>query len=259
MICLIWSEKCVILHFFFDQVMTKPDGGYLTDGLKGILDPSRRQFDLPEIMTAWDDMCFCRASYYRRSVSEDILSPRAKGYYEPMEGDKIASSVATSHEYFNNRMMGITMQGDLYMNATSWRTAYNPSTAADILLHIKDNSGAIWGPAHEYGHINQYPMKFAGTTEISNNVFSNVAVFYQGHCHIRADYPSRQREIFNKNRHILKTAPGALHECSCSCGSTITLQATTRNSILTFMNCFGKIRVSSHTLPELPLRHAAFR
>ena len=47
-------------------------------------------------------------------------------------------------------MMGITMQGDLYMNATSWRTAYNPSTAADILLHIKDNSGAIWGPAHEY-------------------------------------------------------------------------------------------------------------
>lgn len=189
----------VILHFFFDQVMTKPDGGYLTDGLKGILDPSRRQFDLPEIMTAWDDMCFAERLIIGAQSSEDILSPRAKGYYEPMEGDKIASSVATSHEYFNNRMMGITMQGDLYMNATSWRTAYNPSTAADILLHIKDNSGAIWGPAHEYGHINQYPMKFAGTTEISNNVFSNVAVFYQGIATSRADYPSRQREIFNKN------------------------------------------------------------
>ena len=42
-----------------------------------------------------------------------------------------------------------------------------------------EQTGQIWGPAHETGHANQTPINMIGTTEISTNLFSNVAVFYQ--------------------------------------------------------------------------------
>lgn len=191
----------VILHFFLDQVMTKVDGGYLTDGLKQVLAPGKN-FDLKKIMTAWDDFCFAERLLIGLQPKEDILSDRAKGYFAPFEPSDVAPD--DFYLYFNNRMMGITMQGDLFMNATSWRTAYNPSTMSTILLDLPNDSGSLWGPAHEYGHMNQAPMKFAGTTEISNNIFSNVAIFYQGITTSRADYPSVQRDIFNRNKTYLE-------------------------------------------------------
>ncbi|MDE7388895.1 MAG: M60 family metallopeptidase, partial [Muribaculaceae bacterium] len=189
--------KYVILHFFFDKVYNNgPNTGSLVEGLKGILTSTDSRVDLPKIMEAWDDMCFSEHLIMGLRSNDDIRSARAKGYYAPLEdGDKAPNDL---HEYFNNRMMGITMQGDLYMNATNWRTAYAPYTVSDILLNFRTSSGCIWGPAHEYGHMNQTPMKLVGTTEISNNVFSNVAVFYQGIDCSRADYASTQREIFNK-------------------------------------------------------------
>ncbi len=44
---------------------------------------------------------------------------------------------------------------------------------------VMEKQGYIWGPAHEMGHANQNVINMVGTTEISNNLFSNVAVFYQ--------------------------------------------------------------------------------
>ena len=37
----------------------------------------------------------------------------------------------------------------------------------------------VWVPAHETGHTNQQLINMIGTTEITNNLFSNVAMFYQ--------------------------------------------------------------------------------
>ena len=39
----------------------------------------------------------------------------------------------------------------------------------------------VWVPAHETGHTNQQLINMIGTTEITNNLFSNVAMFYQDH------------------------------------------------------------------------------
>lgn len=44
---------------------------------------------------------------------------------------------------------------------------------------VMEKDGYIWGPAHEMGHANQNVINMVGTTEISNNLFSNLAVFYQ--------------------------------------------------------------------------------
>ncbi|MBO5133678.1 MAG: M60 family metallopeptidase [Bacteroidaceae bacterium] len=47
------------------------------------------------------------------------------------------------------------------------------------LTSAMDTNTAIWVPAHEAGHVNQNLINMIGMTEISNNLFSNVAVFYQ--------------------------------------------------------------------------------
>lgn len=42
-----------------------------------------------------------------------------------------------------------------------------------------ERSDYIWVCAHEFGHSNQNAINMVGTTEVSNNLFSNVAIFYQ--------------------------------------------------------------------------------
>ena len=48
-----------------------------------------------------------------------------------------------------------------------------------------ERSDYIWVCAHEFGHSNQNVINMVGTTEISNNLFSNVAIFYQDYMHTR--------------------------------------------------------------------------
>lgn len=199
----------VILHFFFPDTPFKA-GEAPGRCVKSLITPNQRDWDLVNTMKTWDQLCFAERLIMGLQKDDDIVNdPRALAPYlydgagaskfnpyEPLTGDDVAPN--DLYEYFNNRMMGITMQGDLFMNATTWRTAYNGSTINSLLRTISTNSGDLWGPAHEYGHMNQGPMKVAGTTEISNNVFSNVAVYYQGLQTSRADFPSAQLNIFNK-------------------------------------------------------------
>jgi len=214
--------KYVILHFFFFDTKSSADATELSWGLKKVLDPQinagdGKCFDVPTIMKEWDDLCFRERTVMGLQSDEELAKYNDEllwGFYEPLTGDKIEKHPAGNtyntdpgyqySEYFNNRMMGITMQGSLYMNATAWRTAYNITTMTDILNRLPVNAGAVWGPAHEYGHMNQGPMKMAGTTEESNNIFSNVCVFYQNRATSRSDMPKDQLNIFNQDKTYLE-------------------------------------------------------
>ncbi len=73
-----------------------------------------------------------------------------------------------------NRVFFHVVYDDSYMYATSYRTAYHQSTMAELCNAKKLRTTAIWGPAHEVGHINQTRpgFKWIGMTEVSNNVSS---------------------------------------------------------------------------------------
>jgi hypothetical protein len=81
---------------------------------------------------------------------------------------------------FRNRMYFVVMYGDNFMNATSYRTAYNVgtmSTVCNVAALLNENGNgrdAIWGPAHEVGHVNQTQpgFKWHGMTEVTNNLHS---------------------------------------------------------------------------------------
>ncbi|MGL4993593.1 MAG: M60 family metallopeptidase [Bacteroidales bacterium] len=83
---------------------------------------------------------------------------------------------------YDNRMYFHVVYGDAYMYATSYRTAYHDNTLPSLCdANILKTSG-IWGPAHEVGHCNQTRpgLKWAGTTEVTNNIHSLVCQTYFG-------------------------------------------------------------------------------
>ncbi len=177
--------------------------GKKTQCLKSLCSPeayAQGKFDLISTMKAWDQMYLAETLLMGLHKKEIIESEKAAGrdYYDPLEGDEIARD--DYYKYFNNRHLGISLRECGFMNATWFRTAYNPSTISSIIREFP--KGDMWGPAHEFGHLNQGPINMAGCSEESNNVFSNVAMFYRGTHSSRADYPSEQRRRFNEGQNF---------------------------------------------------------
>ena len=206
--------KYVILHFFLNDMPSKPGQTNLQKGVKSSLDPQLnpggdREYDPVKIMQKWDNMCLAERILMGLQNDADIADPYNRGYYSSIVndnyrvGDYIADPGFYYSDYFNNRMMGISQQGDLYMNATSWRTAYNVSTIDYVLTQFYHDG--LWGPAHEYGHMNQGPINMAGTTEVSNNIFSNVALYFSDKSTTsRSEYISSALACFNQNKPFIE-------------------------------------------------------
>lgn len=81
----------------------------------------------------------------------------------------------------NNHIFAISPEGS-YMWASDYRIAFIYTYLNNILLYdnvmrAKDNA---WGPAHEIGHIHQLAIDWPGSTESSNNLFSNYVLYKLG-------------------------------------------------------------------------------
>ena len=110
-------------------------------------------------------------------------------------------------EYFNNHIMAVSSSGDAYMDASNRRVNFGIDNALpkiisrEKLLELEDNT---WGPAHELGHVNQGAINWKSTTESSNNLFSNYAIYKMG------KYKSRGRKISELADCFAKGEPWAL-------------------------------------------------
>ena len=82
-------------------------------------------------------------------------------------------------EYFNHH--GIALGNFSGYMSGGWRNCnYNQNTMDQIVQNIARNAGATWGPAHEIGHQHQSVFTVNGLTEVTNNMHSNIAVWYMG-------------------------------------------------------------------------------
>ena len=85
--------------------------------------------------------------------------------------------------WFNNHVMAVsTTNPGAYMDASNRRvnfatTALNRIISREQLTAAEDNT---WGPAHELGHVNQLAIDWKGSSESSNNLFSNYAIYRFG-------------------------------------------------------------------------------
>jgi len=81
----------------------------------------------------------------------------------------------------NNHLFAISPEGS-YMWANDYQIGFVYTYLGNILL--KDNvmsaEDNAWGPAHEIGHIHQAAINWAGSSESSNNLFSNYIIYKLG-------------------------------------------------------------------------------
>lgn len=91
-----------------------------------------------------------------------------------------------------------------YMFATTYGTYYNENTLPTVMNYYSlthqgegNEGGAMWGPSHEIGHNHQNVINIIGTTEASNNMFSNINQHEQGVSTTRWRSPGVNFDHFN--------------------------------------------------------------
>lgn len=85
-------------------------------------------------------------------------------------------------KHYRMHGLGITLSTG-YMSGGWTSSNYNYSTLPDIIGGMTNENttgGVMWGPGHEIGHQHQQLLNMRGLTEVSNNMFSNVALWYDG-------------------------------------------------------------------------------
>ena len=99
-------------------------------------------------------------------------SPNVVGYI----GDETDGGYG---DYYNVHGLSFGTEGG-YMYGSWDHCGYNFNTMESIIRDIPNNVGSHWGPAHEIGHQHQSLITMRGETEVSNNLFSNVVLWYLG-------------------------------------------------------------------------------
>ncbi len=80
-----------------------------------------------------------------------------------------------------NNIWNVFSGASSYMHSTTRGTWYTESTLSTVMNYANMRKpGSIWGPSHEIGHNHQGSINVCGTTESSNNLFSNINRFEQG-------------------------------------------------------------------------------
>ena len=89
---------------------------------------------------------------------------------------------------FNNLNCAISLTSG-YQSATHYRTQYAETYIENLLPYerMMSNADNCWGPAHENGHVHQAAIQSVGTSEVSNNFFSNLTLYKLGRYTSRGD------------------------------------------------------------------------
>lgn len=90
-----------------------------------------------------------------------------------------------------NNIWNVFSGASSYMHSTTRGTWYTESTISTVMNYKKMTTGGgnLWGPSHEIGHNHQGSIKVIGSTESSNNLFSNINTFESGILNSRRYYP----------------------------------------------------------------------
>ena len=83
-------------------------------------------------------------------------------------------------DYYNVHGLSFGVGGNSYMYGSWDHCGYHYSTMSGVIESLPTNAGSHWGPVHEIGHQHQGPLNMRGLTEVTNNLFSNVVLWYYG-------------------------------------------------------------------------------
>ena len=123
-------------------------------------------------------MMFHMSRYYMKMYCPNTISD-AIGWWDDMtrwQQDMLGIEDVRLTK-FNNLGCAISLTSG-YQSATHYRTQYLDSYIVNLLPYerMMSNADNCWGPAHENGHVHQAAIQSVGTSEVSNNFFSNLTL-----------------------------------------------------------------------------------
>ncbi len=83
-------------------------------------------------------------------------------------------------DYYNVHGLSFGVGGDAYMYGGWDHCGYHYGTMGGVIMDLPTNAGSHWGPGHEIGHQHQKLLTVNGLTEVTNNLFANVVLWYFG-------------------------------------------------------------------------------
>lgn len=164
----------------------------------GITDANKDKYKINILMEAWDRIMYSELAtmgvlseddvnkmnnLYPRWTSEDGVYAEIYDLTNPSVLDQktykeFCNGVDYS-EYFNHHGVALGTESN-YMYGGWDHCGYHINTFGSIVSKLPSEAGATWGPGHEIGHQHQGIFNLNGQTEVTNNMFANIAVWYMG-------------------------------------------------------------------------------
>ena len=180
-------SRYMVYQFCFNS----PDSNhpeYCTDYWFTKHDDTRR-VRIPDVLERWDRIMMSQRLTMGLLSKQEVEEANARFhawdadeqdiYTFPGKGDDITKDYS---KHYRMHGLAITMNTG-YMSGGWTSSNYNYGTLPSIIgadMTNESNAGSVWGPAHEIGHQHQKPINMNGLTEVTNNMFANIAVWYDG-------------------------------------------------------------------------------
>ena len=191
------------LHFpFFDEDCVDENGGQN----KGLNHYFTGKNIAKQSLIEWDNVMLWERLLMGLASKEEVARANAtwKSPYSDKDevfshtGDLTDGYASDYEDYY--RVHGLAFGVPTgYMYGTWDHSGYNFNTMEAILVSMINDSGSHWGPAHEIGHQHQEPFTLNGLMEVTNNLFSNVALWYFGKSTSRVNGTEGMLEVVAKS------------------------------------------------------------
>ena len=149
-------------------------------------DPSTGKINI--VMEAWDRIMYSQLATMGLLSKADMA--KMNDFYPRWNADGTRAEIydysnledfcgVDYSEYFNHHgsILG-TGGGNPYGSGD--HVGYPIQGFGAAVYDLPNTAGSTWGPAHEIGHQHQGLLTLNGLTEVTNNLFSNIALWYKG-------------------------------------------------------------------------------
>ena len=141
------------------------------------------QVDINDVINEWDKVMMWERFLLGVAPKDAFISRNVKSPYS--ESNHVVEYIGDEYnntdygDYYNVHGLSYGV-GYNYMYGSGDHCGYNFSTMQGIMVSMLTDAGSHWGPAHEIGHQHQALLNMRGLTEVTNNLFSNAVLWYDG-------------------------------------------------------------------------------
>lgn len=157
-----------------------------TEGNKGLGTYFNELVNIESVINEWDNVMLWERLLLGVLDKETIEGNAKKSPYSDKDhvfaytGDDTDGFGTDYGDYYNVHGLAFGVGGDAYMYGGWDHCGYHYNTMGGVILNLPTDAGSHWGPGHEIGHQHQALLTVNGLTEVTNNLFANVVLWYYG-------------------------------------------------------------------------------